>query len=416
MDLTSANDVYVEVTLGSDTQRTTIIDDGGSACEWNGGSGETLSFDGTMAGIPTVQIGAWDFDLGSANDLIGSATLNLRDRDADKKWNYDSWVTLGRKGKECGQVHVNIVWDPDPEEPQRRGVRATFLAARDLPKADIFGQNDVYAELTVGDTTLRTSVLYDGGSSPRWSEGGEILECFPCITGIPIIQVKLFDEDVGSADDELGAALINFKKHSTKDQWEEQDWFPLRTRQGKDAGAVHLKVAWESDPPKPKRRGVRVTLLSARDLSKADSFGENDCYAQVSFGETVCKTSVLYGGGCNPRWGSGSDGEVLEAFPEVCGIPTFEIKLFDEDVGSADDELGAAMLNLRAHNPDRDFEEEGWWPLKCKGKDAGKVQVTIQWLADPPKPTRRSVCIAIKAARGLRKADIVVRMQSFSSI
>ena len=62
------------------------------------------------------------------------------------------------------------------------------------------------------------------------------------------------------------------------------------------------------------------------------------------------------------------------------------------------------------------FEEEGWWPLKCKGKDAGKVQVTIQWLADPPKPTRRSVCIAIKAARGLRKADIVVRMQSFSSI
>jgi hypothetical protein len=235
MDLTGGNDVYVEVTVGSDTQRTTIIDNGGSDCEWNDGSGETLSFDGTMTGIPTIQVSAWDFDIGTADDLIGSGVLNLRERVAGIKWTVDSIVQLHRKGNESGQVHVSIVYDPDPEEPQRRGIRATVLAARGLPKADLIGQNDVFAELTIGATVLRTTVVYGGGSSPTWSENGEILDFFPCVTGIPVIQVKLFDEDVGSADDELGLALLNFKQRPPEDQWEEQGWFPLRTNHGKDA-------------------------------------------------------------------------------------------------------------------------------------------------------------------------------------
>ena len=415
MDLGSANDVYAEVVVDTDTQRTTTIDDGGSDCEWNGGDGEMLSFDRTMAGIPAMQVKLWDFDIGSADDMIGdSGLLNLRDRAADESWTFDSWITLTRKGKRSGQVHVIITWCPDPPEPERRGIRATVLAARDLPKADLIGDNDVYTEITIGETALRTSVVDNGGSSPTWGEEGEIMEFYPCVTGIPVIRVKCFDQDIGSADDELGTAILNLKHHhSPVERWEKQDWFPLRKKSGKEAGSVHLRIAWDCEPPLPKRRGVRITIMAAKDLPKADLLGENDVYTQVSFGETVSRTSVVDGGGSEPSWGS--DGEVLEVFPEICGIPTLEVKLFDEDVGSADDELGVATLNLRAHDAESCWTEEDWWPLKRNGKEAGAVRALIQWTAEPPLPKRRGVRITILAARDLPKADLLVRLQTFMS-
>jgi hypothetical protein len=50
-----------------------------------------------------MEVQAWDADIGTADDLIGSAVLNLRDRAADEPWTLDKWVTLTRKGKEIAK-------------------------------------------------------------------------------------------------------------------------------------------------------------------------------------------------------------------------------------------------------------------------------------------------------------------------
>ena len=405
----NANDVYVRFIIGTDTQCTTTLDDGGSECEWDGGNGETLSFDCNVAGVPVMEVQAWDADVGTADDLIGSAVLNLRDRGADEPWTVDQWITLTRKGKESGSVHLKIGWTDDPPEPERRAISATVLAARDLPRGDVLGENDVYTEVSVscGETseTFRTSVVDEGGSSPSWGESGEgeILEFYPKVTGIPVIQVKCFDQDVGSADDVLGTAMLNLKHHSPVESWQEESWFPLR-KNGKDAGEVNLRIAWDCDPPQAKRRGIRVTIFAAKGLPKSDLLGQNDVYALATIGDASSRTSVIDGGGEAPDWGSG--GDVLEFFPELCGIPTLELKLFDDDVGSTDDELGVALVNLRSKDPGEDFQHQAWFPLQGKGKDAA-VHALIQWTADPPEPKRRRIRVTILAARGLYKADLL---------
>ena len=278
MDLGSANDVYVEFEIMADhvnVQRTTTILDGGGACEWNGGEGETLLFDRfECGGVPCMEARVWDADKIGSDDLIGTAVLNLRDKAADDEWLITSWFPISRKGKHSGEVHLRVAWEPEPPEPRRRGVRVTVLAARDLPKADLFGVNDPYCQVCVDETAARTSVVDGGGAAPSWGDG-EMLEFFPCVSGIPTMVLKCFDEDVGSADDELGVCTLNLRGNDADKPWQEEGWYALRKNNGKAAGEIHAAISWEPEPPEPRRRGVRVTVLAARDLPSMDLVGDN---------------------------------------------------------------------------------------------------------------------------------------------
>jgi hypothetical protein len=133
------------------------------------------------------------------------------------------------------------------------------------------GDNDVYVQADFMGAVLKTSVIAGGGSSATWGQG-EILEFWPTCSGIPTVRLTAYDEDVGSANDELGMAQLNLSLQDAESRWERKEWYPLK-HNGKDAGAVHAVIEWDPDPPEPKRRGVLVKVLEARNLPSMDFTG-----------------------------------------------------------------------------------------------------------------------------------------------
>ena len=134
----------------------------------------------------------------------------------------------------------------------------------------------------------------------------QALEFFEEFCGIPTVDLKLFDADLGSADDELGSVVLNLRRNDPDSQWIEEDWWPLKHK-GKSAGSVHIKFEWHPCPPPPTRRGVRITIFAAKGLRNS-LLDANDCYVLATIGGASSKTSVIDDGGDSPVWGS--DGEV----------------------------------------------------------------------------------------------------------
>ena len=128
-----ANDVYIAVCVGEETFKTRTIDGGGEAPVWEGG-GELFEFYPVTRGVPTIHLSCYDEDVGSADDLIGSLVVNKTGYSSEEAWTLIDWLPLRRKGKDAGEVHISVEYDPAPPDPVRRGLRATIIEARGLPK------------------------------------------------------------------------------------------------------------------------------------------------------------------------------------------------------------------------------------------------------------------------------------------
>ena len=168
---------------------------------------------------------------------------------------------------------------------------------------------------------------------------------------------------------------------------------------------------------------MSVTVVSCRNLLKADFIGKNDPYVRVTVGGTTLQTSTLDDAGSDPVWGldgwnrSGSenfdalldpkkkatlledaDGETLDF---VVGFPVpaqCHVECFDEDYGpmNPDDLLGSADIRLGqwdhgGGNPDT-WSTQTWLTcLDSKGNPSGDVHVriaihetTLEALVDEP--------------------------------
>ena len=78
---------------------------------------------------------------------------------------------------------------------------------------DTFGKNDPYCIVTVAGESERTSTVQDGGSDPKWGvddKGGDALEFYPKMVGVPALTVQCFDDDGGLErfDDLIGTATV----------------------------------------------------------------------------------------------------------------------------------------------------------------------------------------------------------------
>ena len=154
---------------------------------------------------------------------------------------------------------------------------------------------------------------------------------------------------------------------------------------------------------------VSVTVVSCRDLVKADFVGMNDPYVRVTVGGITQQTSTLMDAGADPVWGldgwnergtanfdalgdptmktkllEGSEGETLNfvvAFP----VPAeCHIECMDEDYGpmNPDDLLGSADIKLGPRDQgggNLDQWSTRTWLTLCgdKGQPAGGVYVRI---------------------------------------
>ena len=102
----SRMDPYCSVKIGSQTQNTSVCENGGKNPNWAGAS---LSFRITSEDIVNIEV--WDKDLMSKNDMIGQGSVSLSAVTSGS--NTTQTCQLLYKGKGAGEVYVQCEWYPD---------------------------------------------------------------------------------------------------------------------------------------------------------------------------------------------------------------------------------------------------------------------------------------------------------------
>ena len=155
----------------------------------------------------------------------------------------------------------------------RRSLCVTILAGRDLPKMDFRGHNDTYVKVTIGENTLKTSTINNGGPNPVWNEGnGEMLEFSPIIVErIPIINIACWDDDIGATDDLIGSTSLNMDASPIDEKWNDSVWIALRRKGKMPKGQLHVKIEYNPSPEVDKK--LSIAGGDARDVKSM--FGKN---------------------------------------------------------------------------------------------------------------------------------------------
>ena len=100
-----------------------------------------------------LRVEAFDEDVGSADDSIGSHAITLADVfEGDEDWSGCEWYGLeDEKGKAAGEVRLFMRWGvpTPPDAPREWQLQVTVLECDELKKMDLTGQNDVYVKLEV---------------------------------------------------------------------------------------------------------------------------------------------------------------------------------------------------------------------------------------------------------------------------
>ena len=120
---------------------------------------------------------------------------------------------------------------------------------------------------------------------------------------------------------------------------------------------------------------LKVRLEGAEDLAAADFWGTSDPYCVVSLGQSSARstTKLLT---LKPQWGE--ELELLVERDSGASEPRLRVRVFDEDIGQADDELGVAearlgpeILDGRAHRLEL--------PLHRAGVSGATVTVSLSF-------------------------------------
>jgi Ca2+-dependent lipid-binding protein len=426
MDAIGKTDAFVECIVEGTIQRTTTAEDGGADPVWGTEDiGESFDF-ALMEPPERIDFRAFDDDVGDTDDLIGRGTLDLSKTPAPtSRWHRDEWVALrkrdeGRRFKgnsRVGLVRVSAQWFPVAPLQRRRRITLTVLEAKELPKMDLITANDPYVTVKIGDTPVKkTTTCSGGGSHPAWGGGqGEVLLWDIELSGIPRIEVRCFDEDVATADDEIGLSVLDLRRFLPDKNFEVGEWLQLRNAKGKSRGSVQVRLAWEADPAPPVLRGVHVLVREARQLKKMDLIGKNDAFVTVTIDELSERTSTVVDGGSAPVWNQGT-GELLSLYPKISGLPLIRVQAFDADYGSADDEIGSCTLILREQSADAAWTMDEWVTLLHEGNAVGEVHITVNYDPEPPEPVRRGVRCTVLGCRNLPKSDIMGQNDPYCTV
>ena len=137
-------------------------------------------------------------------------------------------------------------------------LRVQVVGCAGLPPKDMLGRNDVFASLemigafeVMEEPLKRTTTVHNGGSDPRWPSGYQTL-AFDTLEVPHELEVVVFDEDVDSADDLIGAVTVSLPFPKGKPAYGDADhgiiylqaWHALIDERGYPAGSILLKIHW----------------------------------------------------------------------------------------------------------------------------------------------------------------------------
>ena len=247
-----SNDVFVTLDCDGDVQKSSTVTDGGTAPAWLGGAGETLVFRSSRT-PERLGVEAFDEDVGSAHDSIGSGVVAMTDVvKEERNWSACRWVGLtNAKGKAAGEARLFMRWGvPTPTDaPQEWQLQVTVLECDGLKKMDLTGKNDVYVKFRVdgAEEPRRSSTIEGGGAAPVWGSGTGETMTFRLGAPPPSVGIEVFDEDKGSADDLIGTHVLEVGTQIGGEEWNMEDsWLDLTSSLGKATGRVRVGVGWSA--------------------------------------------------------------------------------------------------------------------------------------------------------------------------
>ncbi|KAI9321281.1 C2 domain-containing protein [Dichotomocladium elegans] len=123
-----------------------------------------------------------------------------------------------------------------------------------------------------------------------------------------------------------------------------------------------------------------VVALKARDLPNREIVGKQDPFCIFRLGETAKRTKTDYRGGQHPLW----DDQVIIPVPK--GKDKMHMQVFDEDA-SREDLISEGEVELSKVL--QDGEQDGWFPLKYRGKPAGQIYLELTFYSARPPPKRQ---------------------------
>ena len=119
-------------------------------------------------------------------------------------------------------------------------LEVTIFEANGLPRMDIVGKNDPYAQVTAGPGgeeaghIKRTRTVEGGGKNPKWTHGsvarkepGEMMSFDLHDLPSEKLTIKLFDEHVGSADELIGECEVPLELMPRDKDWVMDDWYTV---------------------------------------------------------------------------------------------------------------------------------------------------------------------------------------------
>eukprot|EP00475_Leptophrys_vorax_P016864 TRINITY_DN23362_c0_g1_i1.p1 TRINITY_DN23362_c0_g1~~TRINITY_DN23362_c0_g1_i1.p1 ORF type:complete len:754 (-),score=236.71 TRINITY_DN23362_c0_g1_i1:41-2302(-) len=182
----------------------------------------------------------YDWDRFSSNDFIGSVEVDIQDAwwKGDDEVKYQ-WFELKQKnGKPAGEVELQIncreVDAADANDDHSDAyfhsithfLKVTIKEANDLKSADLLTPNDNICRVSFGSQSFTTKTVH--GANPVWNQSAWILVCQPRQKNFKVV-VEIFDHDVVSAPDNIGARYFDIAPLFQSDEIVEYNFQPLNT-------------------------------------------------------------------------------------------------------------------------------------------------------------------------------------------
>lgn len=124
---------------------------------------------------------------------------------------------------------------------------------------------------------------------------------------------------------------------------------------------------------------LEVVLAGAQGLKSGDFFSKTDAYAIVTCGNQNQRSNVARNQGSNPTW---NQRFVFSVDDDACEIT---LKIMDEDLITADDELGCVTVPLATVFQAGKTATTAYNVVRKSGKFKGEVKLSLTFT---PKPQR----------------------------
>ncbi|GMH58109.1 hypothetical protein TL16_g02539 [Triparma laevis f. inornata] len=260
---------------------------------------------------------------GKLGDFLGMCSINCRELTDSVNEDDNDGNPQGRRSFELvkdeaksdrynslvkGSLTFRVIVPGSVDAGARTPVRVCVKAAYELQKADTFGKSDPYAIVefagrVVGKTRYMSSTL-----NPQWNESKFVVWVPPDVTEDELLKVKVFDRDMVGSHEFLGLTVVTGEHMVGK---ENVDQFgKISKRSLRPDSTVHLKdynklvkgfveMGFTIDDGSENaidmgsfdasgiarlregEIGLRMNILSASGLGKADTFGKSDPFVIV---------------------------------------------------------------------------------------------------------------------------------------